>query len=95
MQTDAFPASVLPVPRGSGSMSTQNVFKTTTERHLHSDSRVLCQRINIFRIIVPKSVQLPEITRGQESLKQCNNYTATSTCFLVNKEKKSPVTTTI
>lgn len=59
----------------------------SAEKHPHSDSQVLCQKIKIFRIISPKSIQLPEMSRRQESLKHCNNYGATSTCFVVREKK--------
>lgn len=65
-----------------------NVFRTNAQKWSHSDLWILCQRIRIFRIISPKYIQLSVITRRQESLKHCNNYGATSTCFVVNKEKK-------
>jgi len=61
-------------------------------RRTHIVILAFCVR-EIFRIISPKSIKLPETTRGQESLEQCNNYGATSTAFIVSK--KNPVTKTI
>lgn len=91
LQTYALPYPSLATLRGSGSMSewADGTYWGQVQRSIHITILKFCVReLGFSELISPKSIQLPEITRRQESLKHFKNYGTTSTCFVVNKEKK-------